>query len=678
MTPEDLLAALDPDQREAAAHTQGPLRILAGAGSGKTRTITHRIAVQVATGAVAPQQVLAVTFTERAAAELKARLAGLGIGTPVRAATFHAAAWAQVRYFWPRTRAEPLPEVLPSKARLLGRDARRLRLDVSDLAAEIEWAKARMLDADGYARAAAAHGREPPADPKVLAAAYRRYEDAKAAAGLLDYEDMLLVALDLLRDAEIAAAVRDRYRAFTVDEFQDVNPAQWALLRAWVGDRDDVCVVGDPDQTIFSFTGADAGFLQRFADAFPGTVTVRLTRCYRCSRQVLAVANRVRRPGPTSPGALVATSGDGPAVAFAEHPDDAAERAGVVAGVRSLLAAGVAAGQIAVCTRTNALTAPLEEALREAGIDCVVRGAGGFYTRKAVRDALRALAAGAGEPVDDPDGPPALGTRAAPPDPLRRAARILRRDLAFREDHPPAGAAERERWEEVAEVLAALRRAAATRPDADLASLVAVLQARAAPTGPAATDAVTLMSLHKAKGTEFDAVFLVGLEEGLLPIVYAKSDADVAEERRLLYVGITRARRHLTLSWARSRLSPSGREMARRPSRFLYGLGPGAPQPARKATRRTPAAVDTADPLTARLREWRRERATCDGVPAYVVFDDATMAALAAARPRTRTALAAVPGFGPKRLERYADAVLALVADASEPDPDPSPNGGAA
>ena len=684
------LAALNDEQRAAAEAVHGPVCILAGAGTGKTRTITHRIAHQVRSGAAEAPQVLAVTFTDKAAAELRQRLAGLGLGVPIRAATFHAAAWAQLRWFWNRLDEGPLPEVVASKMGLLIPLARRTHAEAKDLASEIEWAKARRLRPSDYAAAAAQ--RDAPLPPEQMAAVYEEYERAKSAQGLIDYDDMLLRTITMIEQHDdIATEVRDRYRHITVDEFQDVNPAQFALLRAWLGDSDNLCVVGDDDQTIYSFTGATSDYLRRFEDHFPGAQRVTLTRNYRSTPQVLALANKVLWTKPKELRKhLRATVDEGPAAAFVEHEDDEREVEGVVTTIKSLLEQGTPIGEIAILYRINSQSEPFETALGEAGIPFVVTGTGGFYDHAEVRQALRILAAAA-----QAEDPAPLGlehtTPATEPTLTDRVRGALRQGMKWDAKTEPKGQAARERWRNLGVLVEIATREAETTPDLSLGDLVDRLRARAAAGVDAAGDAgaVTLSSLHKAKGREFDAVFLVAVEEGLLPISHAKTDAAVEEERRLFYVGVTRARRHLSISWAQRRPGYGGKIVARRPSRLLYNLGPGAPTsggqqklPASKAAssrectcgKPLVASADRkrgrcwscfsggASPQVAdRLRAWRKERAANDDVPAFVVFNDTTLAELARVQPRTPRDLLSVTGIGPAKVERYGEALLELL-----------------
>ncbi|MEE8599600.1 ATP-dependent helicase [Euzebya tangerina] len=681
--PDHLLAQLNPEQAQAAALPTGPVRILAGAGTGKTRTITHRIAGQIASGAFEASQILAVTFTERAAAEMRTRILHLlATDTPerppsVRALTFHAAAWAQVRHFWPDLVAAEvvtppdhggLPEVLTSKLPLLGPIARRIGVDAADLAAEVEWAASADLDP----AAVAAGDRDEVLPPDTLASVIESYTAEKARRGAIDYEDMLRLARRLTELPDPAATIRERYRAFTVDEFQDTNTLQWRLLRAWVGDRDDVCVVGDPAQTIFSFTGANAEFLRRFHRHFPGTQTVGLDRSYRSTPQILELSNRVL--GRRAPDLRPTISDDGaPRPLIAEHADEDAEIAAVVSAITTLAESGVPYHEMAICYRINAQAAGWEDALRKAGVPVTVRGEGSFYDRQEVRRAIRALTQAVTQPQPE-SAPPIADGPVVNPNVTAEVERVFAQALSWRPGVPPSGRRQRDRWE----AIEAVRDEAGDLADrgADLPTIAAELSGRVAAGVDHTANAVTLMSLHRAKGTEFDAVFIVAAEEGLLPISYAETDEEVDEERRLLYVGVTRARRWLSITWAGSRPSRSGRQTTRRPSRFLYGLGEGAPSPGQRrgkpdsGRRSTRGSLDDlpdgADPVLAeKLRGWRLERSRTDDVPAFVVFNDATLIELATHRPIDRRALLRIRGIGPAKADRYGAELLAVIAGRS-------------
>ena len=662
------LDSLNPEQRAAAEAVCGPVCILAGAGTGKTRTITHRIAHQVHSGVADTTEILAVTFTDKAAAELRQRLHTLGLPAPVRAATFHAAAWAQLRYFWPRLDAGPLPQVLASKVGMLIPLARRTRTEAKDLAAEIEWAKARSLSPDDYAAAAAQ--RAAPLPPEQMAAVYADYERRKTADGMIDYDDMLLLTTQMLaQHPSIAAEVHDRYRHITVDEFQDVNAAQFALLRAWLGDSDNICVVGDDDQTIYSFTGATSTYLTDFDSHFPGATHVTLTRNYRSTPQVLGLANKVLSTKPEATRKqLVPASAPGPQPVFRPAPDHDAEVTGVVAAIRSLLEEGTPLGEIAVLYRVNSQSELFEAALGAAGIPFVVPGAGGFYDRQEIRQAMAVLDAGSERADPVPFG---LEDTVAAQEPslADRVRRILRQQMRYDERTEPRGEAARERWRNLGVLIELAEREGAATPGLTLGGLAQRLRARAAAGADAAGDAgaVTLSTVHRAKGREFDAVFLVALEEGLLPISYAKTMPEIEEERRLLYVGVTRARRHLTLSWAAQRPGWGGKITARRPSHFLDNLGPGAPQavaPIVKAAKagKGKTKVKVEGPVADRLRSWRRQRAASDEVPAFVIFNDKTLAELVRVQPRTRRDLLTISGIGPAKADRYGEDILEVIS----------------
>jgi DNA helicase-2/ATP-dependent DNA helicase PcrA len=659
MHPRFLVHDLNPAQRAAVEATSGPVCILAGAGTGKTRVISRRVAYAIATDAVHPGHVLVVTFTEKAAAEMRQRLADLGF-PGVQAHTFHAAAWRQLRYFWPRLSRGALPQVLDSKAPLLTPLQRSLPggyrfTAVKDLADEIEWAKARRLGAERYQAAIEQLGRTPPVPADLMAGLYRRYERAKQRAGRIDFEDMLGLMLEALTSSEeIAEEFHGRYRWFSVDEYQDTNSIQQALLEAWLGGRSDLAVVGDEDQTIYTFTGASSEYLTGFARRWPDARLIRLEENYRSSPEVLAMANRLlARDGRRRGKRLVATRPSGPEPAVHAFESAEAEEAALVAEVRRLAGSGVAAEEIAVLVRTNAQIPPLEEALGQAGIRYQVRGEL-FYRRPEVRSALGVLRSRA--------------ARATPGGLVDALEAVWYERLDFRRDSEPEGEEGRQRHASLVTLLGIAERLQAADGQADLAAFLDEVARRAAEEGEGAGAGVNLLTYHRAKGLEFDAVLLPALEDGLLPIRQAATPEEVAEERRLLYVGLTRARLHLWLGWAARRPGASGREQSRRPSRFLDDLVPAGggrvrPRAVAAAIGRAPAAsARTGGPLVEALRAWRRERAKADGVPAYVVFNDRTLFALADRQPRSRGELLAVEGIGPTKLDQYGDDLLAVLA----------------
>jgi DNA helicase-2/ATP-dependent DNA helicase PcrA len=660
MHPKFLVHDLNPAQRAAVEATSGPVCILAGAGTGKTRVISRRVAYAIATGAVHAGHVLVVTFTEKAAAEMRQRLADLGF-PGVQAHTFHAAAWRQLRYFWPRLSGGRLPEVLDSKAPLLTPLQRSLPggyrfTAVKDLADEIEWAKARRLGPDRYRAEVEQLGRTPPVPADLMAGLYRRYERAKQRAGRIDFEDMLGLMLEALTASEeVAEEFRGRYRWFSVDEYQDTNSIQQALLEAWLGDRRDLAVVGDEDQTIYTFTGASSEYLTGFARRWPDARLVRLEENYRSSPEVLAMANRLlARDGRRRGKRLVATRPAGPEPALHAFESADAEAAGLVEEVRRLVGLGLAAEEVAVLVRTNAQIPPLEEALGEAGVRYQVRGEL-FYRRPEVRGALGVLRSRA--------------ARAASGGLVDALEAVWYERLDFRRDAEPEGEEGRQRHASLVTLLGVAERLQAADERADLAAFLDEVARRAAEESEGAGAGVNLLTYHRAKGLEFDAVLLPALEDGLLPIRQAATPEEVAEERRLLYVGLTRARVHLWLAWAARRPGASGREQSRRPSRFLDDLVPAGgnrvrPRAVAAAMSRPPAAsVSAGGPLVEALRSWRRERAKADGVPAYVVFNDRTLFALADRQPRSRGELLAVEGIGPTKLDQYGDELLAMLTE---------------
>ncbi|MDQ6650382.1 MAG: ATP-dependent helicase, partial [Actinomycetota bacterium] len=568
---QGVLAGLDPDQRAAALAVRGPVAILAGAGTGKTRAITARVAYAVLTGAVPASQLLAVTFTTRAAGELRGRLRTLGVGD-VQAQTFHAAALRQLSYFWPRVVGGAMPRLVDSKIRLVAAAAARARLPVDrtglrDLASELEWAKAQMTGPDDYAERARRAGREPPRPAAEVAAVYAAYEQVKVEQGVLDFDDLLLLtAASIEEHADVAAEVRARYRHFVVDEYQDVNPLQQRLLEAWLGEREDICVVGDPNQTIYSFAGASPAYLTGFAARHPGATVIRLVRDYRSTPEVVALANAVIAGAAGVPAdarlRLQAQRASGPAPAFAEYDDEPAEAAAVAARCRELVAGGVPAREIAVLYRVNAQSETYEQALAAADVHYVLRGGERFFERPEIRDAVR-LVRGAARAADG-DAPGGL---------VAAVADVLAAAGWSRAAPPSGGGAARDRWASLLALADLADQMAVTDPAAGLVEFAADLDERTSAQHAPPVDGVTLASLHAAKGLEWDAVFLVGLVDGTVPISHAVTPAQVEEERRLLYVGVTRARERLALSWALSR-SPGGRR-SRRPSRFLTGIRPG-------------------------------------------------------------------------------------------------------
>ncbi|MFF7978386.1 ATP-dependent DNA helicase UvrD2 [Streptomyces sp. NPDC007901] len=711
-----VLEGLDPEQREVATALHGPVCVLAGAGTGKTRAITHRIAYGVRAGILQPSSVLAVTFTNRAAGEMRGRLRQLG-AQGVQARTFHSAALRQLQFFWPKAIGGSLPRLVDRKIQLVADAATacRIRLDrgeLRDVTAEIEWSKVTQTVPADYAPAAAKAGRESPRDPAEIAQIYSVYEALKRDRAVIDFEDVLLLTVAVLQDRhDIADQVRAQYQHFVVDEYQDVSPLQQRLLELWLGDRDSLCVVGDASQTIYSFTGATPDHLLDFRTRHPGATVVKLVRDYRSTPQVVHLANgllaQARGRAADHRLELISQRPAGPEPVHTEYTDEPAEAEGAARRIRELVDSGVPAAEIAVLFRTNAQSETYEQALADIGVPYQLRGAERFFDRPEVRKAGVALRAAA-----------RFGGNDALLDDTVDLPSQVRAVLSGEgwTTTPPAGSgAVRERWESLAALVNLAQDVAAARPTATLADFVAELDERANAQHAPTVQGVTLASLHSAKGLEWDAVFLVGVAEGMMPITYAKTDEQVEEERRLLYVGVTRARERLYVSWSLSR-TPGGRPN-RRPSRFLDGLRPGSTgtvgrgggagtggvergfsgspgAAAPRRTQRTPARCrvcgrtltdagemklmrcdgcpsDMDEGLYERLREWRADQARLSGQPAFCVFTDRTLMAIAESAPDDDRELARIPGVGMRKLNRYGADVLAICA-GQEPGGDPA------
>lgn len=656
----DLLADLNDRQRAAVAAEGTPLVILAGAGSGKTRVLTRRIAWQVAEGRIGARHCLAVTFTRKAAGELADRLGALGLPAPVTAGTFHALAWSQLRRRW-ADRGASEPRLLERKVRLLVPmlpAGPTVGLEAADVAAEIEWAKARLVAPDGYEAAVAAASRPTPRPAGEVASLYERYETEKARRGLVDFDDLLWRLAEALEgDEAFAAGLRWRYRHLFVDEFQDVNPAQFRLLRAWLGNSSDLCAVGDDDQAIYGFSGADAGFLVDFGRHFPGAAVVRLEDNYRSTPQILAAANAVLPGGVRTKAHLRATRPDGHLPVVTAYPTEGDEARGVAEALAATHHRGVPWSEMAVLYRTNAQSALFEAALRAAGVPCAVRGGARFLDRPEVAAALDELRRREGGGFGTALGGLGAWGATGSDDRAAHADEVVRLGRQY---------------------------LAETGGTGTVAGFVTHLAATLADDGPrrGGRDTVDLLTFHKAKGLEWHTVFVCGLERGFVPIAYAETPAALSEERRLLYVALTRAGGELFCSWAGKRTLGT-RSQTRHPSPYLAlveaataVMGPDGDRDwksavaaqrallaeARAAARsRTKPGPDGDPEVLAGLVEWRRHLARASGVPAQVIFHDATLNAIAAARPTSREALLALPGVGLLKADRYGDALLDLV-----------------
>ncbi len=681
-----LVAGLNGPQRRAVEATSPVVRILAGAGSGKTRVLTHRIALRVSTDEIDPRRVLAVTFTRKAASELRSRLDNLLPHSSVTAGTFHSIAYAQLRQRWNERGITP-PTLLDRKvgfvARLMGSRSSRSSTAPLDAVSEIEWAKARMISANDYPVAARRQDRRSSLEPDVIAEIFERYEHEKLERRMVDFDDLLRLATrDLRADEAYAAARRWRYRHVFVDEFQDVNPLQFELLRAWAGDDPDICVVGDPNQAIYSWNGADARYLVELDSMFDEVETVELRDNYRSSPQILGVANAVLSQTRARAFDLVPHMGDGPLPTITAYASEAAEARAVAQALRDAHAPGARWADQAVLVRTNAQATAFEEALTGVGIPYRSRGGAGLLSQPEVRDVISRLRKGGGS--------------------LRTVLRDVQTMLDTTEtDRDPQtadteGTGERlteERAANLGELVRLGREFLDLDPEGSSGAFVAwVTQMLGAETNSSSRDAVDLATFHAAKGLEWPIVHICGLEEGFAPISHAKTDDALAEEHRLLYVALTRAQRHLHVSWCETRtfgertakrtrspyldivefaldtLREHGAvdDMADRIAAERARLSAATPRrrPSSRKTAVADLAVDDRE-LFDVLRAWRAERARAASVPAFVVFNDATLVEVCRRRPVDRRQLLDVPGIGPVKAQQWGEELLRLVAQGS-------------
>ncbi len=558
MVAVDALAGLDDHQRVVATTWGGPLCVLAGAGTGKTRALTHRIAYGIQEGHYQPDHVLALTFTAKAASEMGTRLQGLGV-RGVAARTFHSAALRQLQHFWPTVAGGRLPDISGSKGRLVAQALESLHLGVDtailrDIAADIEWRKVHGLTIEQYQTQRQGTPGDVPGgmSMEAMASIHERYERVKDEASRIDFEDVLLATVGLMEEnSQVLEKVRAQYSALLVDEYQDVSPLQQRLLDLWIGPREDVVVVGDASQTIYTFAGASSHYLLDFPTRYPGARVVKLEKNYRSTPEIVDAANSVVRG---KPGALTLdpVSASGEPLHRHVAADDAGEAQYVATVVAEKIGHGVAPDDIAVLMRFGAQSLAIENALRQKSISYRVRGATAFFEephiKRAVMEIRGAFVAGVS------------GN-------LVSVVEDILFGLGLGPEAPDHHGAERSRYED----LAALRDLArAQAPNVTLAGFSEELAERSAAGDAPTLGALTLTTVHSAKGREWPVVFMIGLAEGQFPISYARSEEQIEEERRLFYVGITRAQRELYLSFAeRSKEGSSQRQM----SRFLEALG---------------------------------------------------------------------------------------------------------
>ena len=688
------LADLDPEQLAAATAPRGPVCILAGAGTGKTRTITHRINWMIDQGIASQNRILAVTFTQRAAGEMRDRLHKMG-SPGVQARTFHSAALRQLKYFWPQVAGDLPWQLLDNRFGMVARAARNVGANsakdaIRDFLGEIEWAKASLVVPENYPKAVEAAGRTAPVDPETVAKVYRAYEAAKNTPDgmFLDFDDLLLHTAGAMENSiAVAEEFREQYQSFVVDEYQDVTPLQQRVLDAWLGERDNLTVVGDANQTIYSFTGATPDYLLQFSRKYPHAALVRLERDYRSTPQVVKLANTVIGKATSRMAGtrleLIGQRPAGPEPIFTGYDDEHQEAAMTARAIKRLIDGGTRPAEIAILYRINAQSAAFEQALTDAQIPYQVRGGEGFYNRAEIKQAIGELMRTA-KRTDLPQD--AVGPN------LHRLVRAALAPLGLSAKEPD-GAQARERWQSLNALADLSEELGIQMPGLNISGLLMELRRRSEAKQPPQIDGVTLASLHAAKGLEWDAVFLVGLTDGNLPIQHALKKGDdseaVEEERRLLYVGVTRAREHLELSWAAAR-QPGGRKTRKR-SRFLDGIAPEelAAQAVEKQKQRRRGRCDLCDSdletaaerivgrcsdcpssapaaLVDALQQWRLAESRRIQKPAFVIFSDAVLTAIAETAPTDEAALLGVPGIGPAKATKYGEQILALVEQFAE------------
>ncbi|GAA4888722.1 ATP-dependent DNA helicase UvrD2 [Tessaracoccus lubricantis] len=668
-----ILDALDPEQRTVATLLDAPVVVLAGAGTGKTRAITHRIAYAVSEGRYSPTATLAVTFTTRAAGEMRSRLAGLGV-RGAQARTIHSAALRQCQFFWPQAYGVAFPAVAENTFGLVARAAHQVLGSsdtalVRDLDAEISWAKTSNVAPAQYVDVAESRSVNG-ASAAQVASVMTLYEKAKLTEGTVDFNDILLCNAVLLSEhPEIGETIRATYRHFVVDEYQDVSALQHRLIQLWVDGRPDVCVVGDPNQAIHSFAGADAGYLLRFASEYPAARTVRLVRNYRSTPEVIASANKVLRVREGSEGALRATRAAGPAPSFHHAADEATEASDVAEWLRGRHAAGTRWSELAVLYRINAQSPSLEAALTERGIPYTVRGTERFYDRAEVRQAILEFGRHSQRDAERPPGALLDAVLAG---------------LGWKPEAPSGQGRQRERWESLTALRTMVSEEGERREAWSGEDAAAWLQERASWQAAPVADAVTLSTLHAAKGLEWDGVAIVGVREGMIPFVLAQEEPALSEEKRLLYVGFTRARRDLRVSWSASRgkatrsrfiADQTGGHAVAAPPRRTTSVksrtcrvcgNPLHSAAERKLSRHADCEVAYDEDLFEALRAWRKQVAEETRMPAFVVFTDATLQAIAEAAPTTPAQLLRLPGIGQSKLSKYGEGALGVVRQHQE------------
>lgn len=677
--PESLLEGLDAEQQAVARATRGRVVVVAAAGSGKTRAIAHRIAYAVSTSAQQADKGLALSFTTRAAGELRGRLSQLGV-TGVQTATFHSAALRQLSYFWPRVLGGPAWKILSTKTAALEQAARAAGVDASIaqrriIAGEIEWAKSSGLDAAGYL---AQRSHQSDIDPSDVVNVWSAYQDYLTTKNLIDFEDVLNLTLGMFQQRpDVVDEVHRRYNWFTVDEFQDVTPLQQALLNQWLGDRGEICIVGDPAQTIYSFAGAASNFLTDFRTTYPDATFVELSRTYRCAPAIAQAANSLLqsevaelRTGLTMSSQTVEPG----AVTTTEYVTDADEAAVIAQKISELISKGVDPREIAILVRLNSMTVPLERALDAAQIAYSLKGVTRFFERREVKSVLLALRA---ESYSH-DSTNLVGA----------VSEVARR---FGWDSVPSAASAEARsvWEALSALVALAEDLCKQNSDAGIADFFEEVARLTLAQHEPSPSAITLSTIHAAKGLEWDYVFIPGVNESVLPYFMAQTPAAIAEERRLFYVALTRARKEAHISWSSAR---NGQSLV--PSRFVHDIGAVTSEAPRSrvvyaasapdevsapvehcrlcgkgltlpsetsvARCRTCPAPDVGE-LFVQLRQWRDDYARDTEVVPWLVLTEVSLTALAELKPRTVSELRRIHGMSDAKVVAFGEQLLTLI-----------------
>ena len=682
MTSNPLLDGLDENQRLAVEAVRGRVAIIATAGSGKTRVITNRIANAIETKTHNPEHGLALTFTNKAANEIRARLSRLKVA-PVAAATFHATALRQLAHFWPQVVGGNMWNVISTKSSLIDQAASNAGISLKDYArrtviSEIEWAKSSGLDIENYLKL---DRKTDEVAASMVADIWTRYTDLTKRNNVLDFEDILQLNLGMLSSfPDVLQQVRQRYTWFTVDEFQDVTPLQNALLQLWVGNRNELCVVGDPAQTIYTFAGASANFLKDFKQNHPETLQIELNRTYRCPELICSVANSLMSTSAT-PSFMVSAKGDAGEVRLQHYLDEKSEALEIANHIAELINSGVDAREIAVLLRINSMSNEFESVFDAMNIPYTMRGITKFFERPEVKQVLLDLRVGSYISSD-------ITMLAA----VKKIAELH----GWSEQPKHSSETARSRWESLSALVNVAVDLAAQNAGATLEDYFAEIAHRTNENHDPQAAAVTITTIHTAKGLEWEYVFVPSVVEGILPFDPVRSPGTIEEERRLFYVALTRAKKSVEISTAKTRLGYNNA-----PSRFLSSITTTseafvAPQklasvsmPAekpefkvvkcrfcslgvtetrevklqkcKKCEKNNPK-VEFSDSIKAGLNSWREDLAKQVGNLPWLVLSDLDVEALAEFQPTTIQELSEMNAISESKIEAAGEELLMIIA----------------